>query len=75
MAMAIVILVGCVSAWLLVWGMCLIFDSITNTSWDITWSEIAEWLRSPKFLKGLGIFLSSFPTFGLMFWLALLLLA
>lgn len=74
MAMAIVIAAGCAGAWMLVWGMCLMFASITNTEWDIARGDFVKWLRSPKFLKGLGVFLSSFLLFGLMLLLAVSLL-
>lgn len=73
--MLIVILMGIAGSILLSWGIGLMFASITNTSWDVTWHDFAEWLSSPKFLKGLGMFLASFLVFGLMFLLALVLLS
>ncbi len=75
MTIAVVILAGLVGAWLLVWGICLIVHSISNTSWNITWREAIEWLRSPAFLKGLGMFLASFLMFGVTFQLAIFFLA
>lgn len=73
--MLIVILMGTAGSILMACGLGLMFDSITNTSWDITWHEFAEWLSSPKFLKGLGMFLASFLVFGLTIPLAAVLLS
>lgn len=73
--MLIVILMGIAGSILLAWGIGLMIDSITNTSWDITWHEFAEWLSNPKFLRGLGMFLASFLVFGLTFLFAVVLLS
>lgn len=73
--MLIVILGGAAGSVLLACGICLMLNSITNTSWDITWHDFAEWLSSLKFLKGLGMFLASFLVFGLTFLFAVALLS